>query len=445
MQLSRRIRRAKMNIFLTALGCKLNHAEIEAMARQIEAKGHRVVLAPQQAQWAIVNTCTVTHVAARKSRQLIRRLRRQSPGLRITVTGCYADVSPEQVRVIDGVHLVAPNRDKETILGRILALSPGIDVAIAAPATRPPCRSPLGRTRALVKIQDGCDNRCAYCIVTVARGPQRSRPPKEILGEIADRLAEGHQEIVLTGVHVGAYGRDDPADGCLPPSEGWSLARLVQTILENTDVRRLRLSSIEPWDLASDLLSLWPHPQLCRHLHLPLQSGCDDTLRRMGRKYNSQDFERLVDMIRRCIPEVSITTDVMVGFPGESEAAFVASHRFIEKMRFARLHVFKYSPRAGTLAARMPDQVDPIVAQDRSEKLIALGQHISLEFHQRFVNTEVEVLFESARPGNGPQTWTGLTDNYLRVSVCAIDDLANVLTTVRCVSASEAGLRGELV
>ncbi len=444
-------RRTGMNIFLTALGCKLNYAEMEAVARRIESMGHRAVPTAQQAEWAIVNTCAVTHVAARKSRQLIRRLARARPDLRIAVTGCYADLAPGDVRAIHGVCLVVSNRDKDAILERIPGLVPQrcgeaarVVVAGGPSAVPPPGRSPLGRTRAFVKIQDGCDNHCAYCVVTLARGPQRSRAPKHILSEIRDRVAEGHQEIVLTGVHIGAYGHDGTANGSLPPSEGWSLARLVRTILQNTDVCRLRVSSIEPWDLTPELLSLWPHPRLCRHLHLPLQSGCDDTLRRMGRKYDTRGFERLVNEIRGRIPHSSITTDVMVGFPAESEAEFATTLRFVEKMRFARLHVFRYSLRAGTLAARMPNQVHPRTAQVRSEKLIALGRRMSADFCRQFVDAELEVLFESARSDSTP-TWTGLTDNYVRVSVPATRSLANVLATVRCISADETGLRGELV
>jgi len=440
-----RTSRTRMNVFLIALGCKPNQAEIEAIARQIQAMGHHVVHAPQQAQWAIVNTCTVTHVAARKSRQLIRRLRRECPDLRIGVTGCHAEMSAEQVGAIRGVQLILSNNDKEGIFERILTLSPEMNALVAGSAPPPPRRSLLGRTRALVRIQDGCDNRCAYCIVTIARGPQRSRAPEHVLSEISNLLQEGYQEIVLTGVHIGAYGHDSPAKGRPPPSEGWSLAHLVRTILNDTDVRRLRLSSVEPWDLSSELLSLWPHPRLCRHIHLPLQSGCDGTLCRMGRRYDTRQYEKLVGEIRRRIPEASITTDVMVGFPAESDAEFADSLGFIERMRFARLHVFRYSRRAGTLAAQMPEQVHPHAAKARSEKLINLGRRMSLDFHQQFVNMEVEVLFESAHDENGIRVWNGLTDNYLRVVAPSEGDLANVLATVRCISASEKGLRGELV
>lgn len=432
-----------MRFYFHALGCKLNQAELEALARRVKAIGHQVVKRPQDADWAIINTCTVTHVAARKSRQLIRQLRRLNPQLRLAVTGCYAQTSAHEVWALDGVELVIANADKERLLEYIPGLAPL--TANTSASIFPLCGpGQLGRTRAFVKIQDGCDNRCTYCIVAVARGPQRSRPPTEIVEEVRARALEGYQEVVLTGVHIGAYGRDSAPDAPLPASAGWSLARLVQVILNETPIRRLRLSSIEPWDLSLELLQLWPNPRLCRHVHLPLQSGCDETLRRMGRKYTTQQFAQLVQALRERVPEVSITTDVIVGFPGESDEEFRTSLAFIETMRFARLHVFKYSPRPGTPAFNMPDAIPPPVAQARSEALIALGRRLSLDFHRRFVGHDVEVLFESARRCEGVLLWSGLTDNYLHLSVPATLNLTNVLAKVRCLAASASGLRGEL-
>ena len=432
-----------MNFYFLALGCKLNQAEIEALARQVKAAGHQVVTEPRKADWAIINTCTVTHVAARKSRQLIRHLRRVNPRLRLAVTGCYAQMSAAEVQAIEGVELVASNADKERLIERILAFEP-CTLSVSALASEPISPGHLGHTRAFVKIQDGCDNHCTYCIVTLARGPQRSRPPAQILEEIRARVSEGYQEVVLTGVHIGAYGRDSAPDAPLPATAGWSLARLVRTILEETTVRRLRLSSVEPWDLSPELLALWPNPRLCRHLHLPLQSGCDETLRRMGRRYTTRQFAELVRAARERIPGVSITTDVIVGFPGESDREFEASLAFVEEMRFSRLHVFKYSPRPGTPAALMPNPVPPPVAQTRSEVFIALGRRLSLDFHRQFIGADVEVLFETAQRAGGITLWSGLTDNYLRISAPSEGDLANTLAIVHCLTADEAGLQGEL-
>lgn len=434
-----------MRFYLTALGCKLNQAEIESLARRILARGHQVVPEPRGADWAVVNTCTVTHVADRKSRQLVRRLHRQCPHLRIAVTGCYAEMSPGDLREMEGVRLTIGSAAKERALEHILDSASAADEQVAVPAGPRPARLPVERTRALVKIQDGCDNHCAYCIVALARGPQRSRPPERVLGEIDARLAEGYQEVILTGIRIGAYGCDSGGGGRSSPARGWTLARLVRTILERTEVPRLRLSSIEPWDLAPDLLSLWRDPRLCRHVHLPLQSGCDHTLERMGRKYSTLHYERLVDAIRGRIPGVSITTDVIVGFPGETDAEFQATLSFVERVAFSRLHVFRYSRRKGTPAAEMPHPVGPQIAQARAQRLTSLGRRMAQEFHNRLARTKVVVLFESCRAEGSTTVWQGLTDNYVRVYVSSRENLANTLAQVVCHSADETGLRGELV
>ncbi|MBC7316652.1 MAG: radical SAM protein, partial [Chloroflexi bacterium] len=258
------------------IGCKLNQAEVEALARQALAAGHQVVQDPSQADWAIVNTCTVTHVAARKSRQAVRRLHRLNPAMRIAVIGCFAEISPSEAAHLEGVAFVLPNARKEEVLQEIASRS-GEALAIGRPlGTGAPL--PGGHTRALVKVQDGCDNTCTYCIVSTARGPSRSRPPEEVFSEVQARLQEGYREVVLTGVNLGAYGRDMGAS-----PTGWSLARLVRALLDLPGDWRLRLSSIEPWDVTPELIALWPHPKLCQHLHVPLQSGSDTILRRMGR------------------------------------------------------------------------------------------------------------------------------------------------------------------
>lgn len=429
--------------YLTSLGCKLNQAEIESLSRRAEALGHEVVADPKEADWAIVNTCTVTHVAARKSRQLIRGLLGENERLKLAVTGCYAEVSPQELEAIEGVDLVLSNTYKDRIVERILSQEEECPKGRKSMA-RPPRRLEHGHTRAFVKIQDGCDQRCAYCIVTIARGPSKSRPPQEVVKEVTQRVEEGYKEVVLTGVNIDAYGRDRGEEAPFR-KEGWSLARLVRIILERTGIPRLRLSSLEPWDIMPDLLQLWPDDRLCRHLHLSLQSGCDEILRRMGRQYTTADFARFVRRIRNRIPKVSITSEVIVGFPGETEEEFAESAAFIERMGFARLHVFRYSPREGTRAAEMPDQVDPRVAKARSKRLRDLGRRMALDFHRRFVHEDVEVLFESCYDEAGVSKWSGLTDNYLRVTVPSGEDLENAFGTARCLRAHEEGLEGELI
>jgi len=438
-----------MNIYVTSVGCKLNQAEMEDVARQALAAGQAVVQDPALADWAVVNTCAVTHVAARKCRQLIRGLRRRHPSLRIAVTGCYVGAPDGALAGMEGIDLLVPNGEKEEVLPRILAATgepqpqaPGVSLPAACLAPSP---LPGGHTRAFVKIQDGCDNVCTYCVVRLARGAQRSRPPEDVLADVAARVAEGYREVVLTGVHIGAYGRDSAPGAPLPPERGWSLARLVGEVLKSAPPARLRLSSIEPWDLTPDLLALWDDPRLCRHIHLPLQSGCDATLRRMARRYTAAQYRELVVAIRDRIPDVALTTDVIVGFPGETEAEFRQSSALIEELAFSRLHVFRYSPRPGTAAASAPDPVAPSVAQARGRALARLGRESALRYHRRLIGLEVTVLFEASREGREGRTWSGLTDTYVRVTAPSADDLHNTLRRVRCEGADASGVWGRIV
>lgn len=428
-----------MNIYLTALGCKLNQAEIESLARRVVDAGHTVVADPGSAEWAIINTCTVTHVADKKSRQLIRQLHRANPAMRIAVIGCYGEMSATEAARLAGVALVAPNRAKDEVLESLLALS------ASAPSESPVDPPPLLHTRALVKIQDGCDNRCSYCIVGIARGPQRSCPPEDVLAEVRRRLAEGYREVVLTGVNIGAYGRDSAADGPLPSGSGWSLARLVRLVLAESAVPRLRVSSIEPWDVTPELLDLWQDARLCRHLHLPMQSGCDATLRRMRRRNTCEELADVVRAARQRIAELALTTDIIVGFPGETDAEFAETLACVEQLAPARLHVFVYSRRPGTAADTLPDQVPPPVARTRSAALIALGRSLARSWHAGYLGREVEILCEQPRSTPAGLEWSGLTDNYMRVRLLHEGDLHNRLARVLCTSADAQGLRGTLV
>ena len=410
----------------------MNQSEVEALARRFIAAGCQVVTDAEEADLCVVNTCAVTHIAARKSRRLIRRLHRANPEACIVVTGCYAELFPHEVAKIEGVELVVGNADKERLVERLGIRGYGLGVTTPIPY-------PLffNRTRAFVKIQDGCNNRCAYCVIGLARGRERSRPPEEVLAEIGARVEAGCKEVVLTGVNIGAYGRD----------LGTSLGRLIEDILTKTAVPRLRLSSIEPWDFDPSLLRLWEDPRLCRHLHLPLQSGCDATLRRMRRRYTAAEYAELVERAREAIPDLALTTDVIVGFPGETEADFEESLRFVEKMGFARLHVFKYSARPGTPAATMPQQVPCEEKRRRSEAMMALARRGSEEFRRRFLGRTMEVLWErkERRREGRRRIWSGLTDNYIRVWAESEADLANTITPAKLVALTEDGMRGEIV
>jgi threonylcarbamoyladenosine tRNA methylthiotransferase MtaB len=442
-----------MRIHVSSLGCKLNQSEMDTLAGQLAATGHQVVRAPQEADLCVFNTCAVTHVAAQKTRQALRRLHRDNPGARLVVTGCYAELTPADLQDLPGVELVAGNQAKGRLAELIRDGRTGIVSQVTEYETRdkdhvsrltfdePQLTLDFAptRTRALVKIQDGCDNACSYCIIHVARGPQRSRPPEEILTEVRARLAAGHREVVLTGVHIGAYGRGRE-DG----DPGLDLWGLVRRILAETEVPRLRLSSIEPWDLPQQAFSLWKEPRLCRHLHLPLQSGSDTVLRRMRRRTATGEFSVLIEAARAAIPDLAITTDVITGFPGETEEEFAAGLAFVEAMGFARVHVFPYSLRPGTPAAGMPDQVPPPVKKERARALRSAAAAREQAFRQRFVGRTMGVLWESLELGESGPVWSGLTDNYLRVQTASTEDLGNRETCTRLVALTEGGLRGRI-
>jgi threonylcarbamoyladenosine tRNA methylthiotransferase MtaB len=424
-----------MRIHVSSLGCKLNQSEMDGLAARLAGGGHQIVTSPAEAELCVLNTCAVTHVAAQKSRQALRRLHRENPTARLVVTGCYAELSPGDLQSLPGVELVAGNRDKER-LAELLGPGPIAPDAAGPEATARPAP---GRTRALVKIQDGCDNACTYCIIHVARGPQHSRPPDLVLAEVQARLQTGFREVVLTGVHIGAYGRDRAGQGT-----GLDLWALVGRILAETALPRLRLSSIEPWDLPPQALDLWQDPRLCPHLHLPLQSGAGTTLRRMNRHYTPAEFSHLLAAARAAIPDLAVTTDVIVGFPGESDAHFAESLAFVQHSGFAGVHVFPYSPRPGTPAAEMPGQMPPPVRAERARLMRAAAAAGSRSFRRRFVGRTMDVLWESSRPAAGGRLWSGLTTNYLRVYASHAAGLANTITPARLVELVQGGVQGEL-
>jgi threonylcarbamoyladenosine tRNA methylthiotransferase MtaB len=415
-----------MRVFLTSVGCKLNQSEVESWARHLAAFGCEVVVDPAAADLHVVNTCTVTHVAAHKSRQLVRRCHRANPQAQVVVTGCYAEMSPAEASSLPGVTLVLGTVGKEH-LAETIAERLGLQRVQETRGLRP---IPSRHARAWVKIQDGCDNACTYCIVHIARGRQRSRPLSEVLAEILARQAEGYQEMVLTGVHIGAYGRD----------QGTTLAALIETILTQTQFRRLRLTSIEPWDVTDDLLTLWENPRLCRHLHLPLQSGCDATLQRMNRRYTTVHYHDLLRRAREAIPHLAVTTDVIVGFPGEDEGEFATSSAFVTAMEFARIHVFPFSARPGTVAAALPNAVPPQTKDRRVAQMLGIARQSATAFHRRFLGKTMDVLWESGAAGR----WSGLTDNYIRVEAASHQDLHNRILPVRLSGLTEDGLCGEL-
>jgi threonylcarbamoyladenosine tRNA methylthiotransferase MtaB len=396
----------------------LNQSEIETMARQFQQRGHEIVDSPELADQIIVNTCAVTEDAVRSSRRLVRQLNRVSRNNSITVTGCYAQIAPKEIAVLPGVTSVIDNLGKDDLVKTITGVQP--EPFDAEPIARH-TPSWIGRTRAFVKVQDGCDNACTFCVTTIARGAGRSRTPDEVIREIQMLHGMGYQEAVLTGVHLGSYGHD------LGNSQG--LYQLVKTILAETDMPRLRLSSLEPWDLSPQFFTLWENPRLCPHLHLPLQSGCDATLRRMARHTNQQQFSTLMYEARAHMVDPCITTDVIVGFPGETDEEFKISVAFIEKMRFAGLHVFRYSKRPGTAAARMRGHVSEDVKRVRSSRLLALSEQMEQQYCIRRIGDSLPVLWEQVAGASDEGFFNvGYTPNYVRVGCVHPRVLTNLIT-----------------
>lgn len=410
-----------MKVHLRMLGCRLNQSEIDTMARHFEQQGHHIVDNPEEAEQIIVNTCAVTNEATRSSRKLIRDLNRSNEAAEITVTGCYAQISPDDIAVIDGVKRVVSNAEKDGLVTQITGQA--IEPFDVEPHARDSRVAGFGaRTRAFIKVQDGCDNACTFCVTTVARGDGRSRSADEIINEIQYFHRElDYQEAVLTGVHLGSYGYD------LGDKDG--MVNLVKRILAETEIPRLRLSSLEPWDLSEGFFDLWQDKRLQPHLHLPLQSGCDDTLKRMRRHTNQSEFRNLMQAARSKIPDVRITTDVIVGFPGETDAEWAISKAFIQEMAFDGLHVFRYSVREGTPAAKMRGKVTNKVKKARSQELLDWATQQEIRFAHGFEGQELPVLWEQVTGSSDAGfVQAGYTHNYIRVQCVHPRILTNMIT-----------------
>jgi threonylcarbamoyladenosine tRNA methylthiotransferase MtaB len=423
-----------MKIFLDMVGCRLNQAEIETYARQFRFAGHSLTSDIHSADMVVVNTCSVTAAAAADSRQKIRQAAR-SGSQQIIATGCYATLDPSTVSQLPGVSRVVPNHEKDQLVSTVLNIP--VTTAEQARIQRKPIPGSRLRTRAFIKVQDGCDNYCTYCITRLARGEGRSRSIKAILPDINSTLAGGSLEIVLTGVHLGSWGAD-----FTPPLR---LSDLIKAILRFTDTPRLHLSSLEPWDLTPSFFELWQNSRLSRHLHLPLQSGCAATLQRMGRKITPVSYANLVNQARAAIPSLAITTDIITGFPGETEAEFSESIAFVEDMHFAGGHVFSFSPRPGTPAYDLPGRVIPRISKLRNASMRQLLQGSARSFRQRFLHSNLSVLWEKASPAND-HMWqlSGLADNYLRVRAFFPSPCRNQIMDVFISAVEAEGLFGEI-
>jgi threonylcarbamoyladenosine tRNA methylthiotransferase MtaB len=490
---------------VATLGCKVNQADSEAIGEQMCAAGFAQREFGEQADIYIVNTCTVTHLGDRSSRQMISQARRRHPGALLVVTGCYAELNPQAVAALPGVDLVVGNRGKDALVEAIeekwqaatpggtgagaaieeeagermrsgqeltpaaedrqvdvLPMLPlesqhiGSDVALTGSDDEPRPDNPshlalitdtagsgstsaplYTRTRVQMKVQDGCNNRCTYCIVPYVRGGSRSRSIAAVVEHVQRKARAGFNEVVLTGIHLGDYHPES--------DEQLDLGDLVGALLRETEIPRMRVSSLEPEDFRLEWLDLWQNPRMCRHLHLPMQSGSDYVLRRMARRYNSERYRAIVMTAKERVPGIAISTDIITGFPGESDEDFERTYQLAAELRFAKAHVFRFSPRQGTPAARMRGQIKDEVKKARSERLLALNEQDARRFRERFLGETVEVLVEARKHGR----WEGLTDNYLRVELegppNAADtdrDWQNTLVKARLVELVDDGVLG---
>ncbi|MDD2923286.1 MAG: tRNA (N(6)-L-threonylcarbamoyladenosine(37)-C(2))-methylthiotransferase MtaB [Anaerolineales bacterium] len=426
-----------MKIFLDSIGCRLNQAEIESMARQFRAAGHEIVASPEGAELAVMNTCAVTNDAASDSRRIIRNIARA--GVKeIIATGCWATLQTKDAANLPNVSQVIPNAKKDSLVAESLkpsSLIPHPSSFDLEPLARNPLPGLHHRTRAFIKAQDGCDNHCAFCVTTVARGESRSRPLAEVISDIQFALDGGAKEVVLTGVHLGSWGQDFNSH----------LRDLVKAILRETDTPRLRLSSLEPWDLDASFFSLWKDARLAPHLHLPLQSGSSSTLKRMARKVTPDSFRELVRAARDVMPAAAITTDIIAGFPAETEAEFEESLAFVNEMNFAGGHVFTYSPRAGTGAAKMKGQVKPEVRKSRNHILRGALDESAKLYREKFIGQTLSVLWEStSEMGEWGWQMEGWTENYLRVKAVASAPRWNQIDKVKLIAMDGESLKGEI-
>src|SRR5215472_5834720 len=482
---------------VATLGCKVNQADSEAIGEQMNAAGFTQRDFNEVADIYIVNTCTVTHLGDRSSRQLISQARRRHPSALLVVTGCYAELNPQGVAALPGVDLVVGNQGKESLVEVVrerrktgdsgaglrgegmqgegkphpyhIRTAPmqgilpvvtfdaqhiGSDAALAEQEPQPdnPPRlspftihgaatpemageRPAWRTRAQIKVQDGCDNRCTYCIVPYVRGGSRSRSIASVVDHVQRKVRAGFQEIVLTGVHLGDYHPEG--------DEKHDLGDLIAALLRDTEIARIRVSSLEPEDFRLEWLELWENPRMCRHLHLPMQSGSDNVLRRMARRYKSARYRAIITMAKQLVPGIAISTDIITGFPGETDDDFERTYQMASELQFAKMHVFRFSPRQGTAAARMRGQIRDEVKKARSERLLALNEVDGRRFREQFLGQSAQVLIESYKHGY----WEGLTDNYLRVELDGLPGAQShgwqhTLVNARLVQLVEDGMRG---
>ncbi len=421
-----------MKASVNSIGCRLNQAEIRKLGWKLEEHGVDLVVDDRDSDVIIINSCTVTAPAAADSRSRIRSAQKKNPAARIIVTGCWATMEPESAADLVGQQNVIPNHSKDSILHLILH---DTDTMISPPQLLQ-VKPAFQRTRAFIKVQDGCNHACSYCITTIARGSAVSIPVEQIVEDISREIDFGAKEAVLTGVQLNNYGSD---------LHHTDLADLIEAVLAKTSIARLRLSSIEPWNIPDHLFDLWGSSRLCRHLHLPLQSGCNETLKRMRRPYSRQRYEHLVNLAAEKIPGLAISTDIITGFPGESEEDFQSSLAFVKEMPFSAGHVFSYSPRQGTAAENLPGRITEGLIKERTRRMQTVFQKKQTEFSGQAINDQVDVLWEKAKLGpDGSWLLSGWSDTYLRIHAKSPSNHYNEIQRVKIVGRNEQGLLGQL-
>jgi threonylcarbamoyladenosine tRNA methylthiotransferase MtaB len=427
-----------MRVAFYTLGCKLNQAETESLVGQFSRSGFQIVSPNDSADICIANTCTVTHVADRKSRHWLRLARRRNPRALIIATGCYAQRSRQVLAPL--ADLIVDNEEKERLLTLIQTLSHEGRRFAVGPTEQSQVPAATMRTRSLIKIQDGCHGPCTYCIVPKTRPREYSLPASQIIDEVRQKAALGYREVVLTGTKVGSYKHATGASERF----GTELKDLVKRILDNTDIERLHLSSLQPSEMSVEFLDLWQDERLCRHFHLALQSGSETVLQRMRRSYSLEQYHRTMNLVKDKIGDAAITTDIMVGFPGETDDEFEQSYSFCQQAGFANIHVFSFSPRPETTAARMSDQTKDEVKQERNRRMLELSQRCRRRFCEQFLGQTMRVLWEQeTKPESG--IYSGLTSNYIRVFAHSEKTLSNEIRSTRLVEFHNQGIQGESV
>ena len=411
-------------------GCKLNQADSQVLARKFQQAGFTVIRSVTQADVVVLNSCTVTATSDAKARQYLRRTRRANPDALVVATGCYAQRAKADLSAMDAVSIVLDNHGKQDLVSIVAAK---LEIKIGAPVENRPVL--VGRSRAMVKIQEGCDQVCAYCIVPKVRGRERSIPPEAIIAEINGRVDAGCREAVLTGTQLGTYGFD---------LSNIDLRDLIERVLAETGVDRLRVSSLQAQEITTDLLDLWQDPRLCPHFHIPLQSGSNTVLRSMRRRYSTIRFAETVALVRERIPNAGITTDVIVGFPGEGTREFAASYSFAASVGFSDMHIFPYSIRPGTTAAHLEGHVEVGKKRERTGEMLELAAASAKAFRLGAMGQTRPVLWEPRKGPDSGRQWSGLTDNYLRVRTSSSRELGNTITDARLAALDEDWIASEV-